>query len=39
MLRESVANPDLKVRRRIMPMLRQEPEEYPEEDSYWNPPE
>jgi hypothetical protein len=31
MLREFVANPDLKVRRRIIPKLRLEPEAYPEE--------
>jgi hypothetical protein len=31
MLREFVANPDLKVRRRVIPMLRLEPEPYPEE--------
>jgi hypothetical protein len=31
MLREFVANPDLKVRWRIIPMLRLEPEAYPEE--------
>ncbi len=31
MLREFVANPDLTVRRRIIPMLRLEPEAYPEE--------
>jgi hypothetical protein len=31
MLQEFVANPDLNVRRRIIPMLRLEPEVYPEE--------
>ena len=31
MLREFVANPDVEVRRRIIPMLRFEPEAYPEE--------
>lgn len=31
MLREFVDNPDLEVRRRIIPMLRLEPEAYPEE--------
>ncbi len=31
MLREFVANPDVDVRRRIIPMLRLEPEAYPEE--------